>query len=45
MTSEVKRNFNVLANLNVPAYISLEANYDRHVREQTEFTLTIKVDF
>ena len=45
MTSEVKRNFNVLANLNVPAYISLEAGYDRHVREQTEFTLTIKVDF
>ena len=45
MTSEVKRNFNVLANLNVPAYISLEADYDRHVRKQTEFTLTVKVDF
>ncbi len=45
MTSEVKRNFNVLANFNVPACISLEAGYDRHVREQTEFTLTIKVDF
>ena len=45
MTSEVKRNFNVLANLNVPAYISLEAGYDRHVSEQTEFILTVKVDF
>lgn len=45
VTSEVKRNLNVLANLNVPAYISLEAGYDRHVREQTEFTLTIRVDF
>ncbi len=45
MTSEVKRNFNVLANLNMPAYLSLEAGYDRHVREQTEFTLTVKVDF
>jgi len=45
MTSEVKSNFNVLANLNVPLFISLEANYDRHVREQTEFTLTVKVDF
>lgn len=45
MTSEVKSNFNVLANLNVPAFISLEANYDRHVREQTEFTLTVKVNF
>ena len=45
MTSEVKRNFNVLANLNIPAYLSLEAGYDRHVREQTEFNLTVKVDF
>ena len=46
VTSEVKRNLNVLADL-MPAYISvsLEAGYDRHVREQTEFTLTIKVDF
>lgn len=45
MTSEVKRNFNVLANLTIPAYLSLEAGYDRHVREETEFTLTVKVDF
>ena len=45
MTSEVKRNFNVLANLKIPAYLSLEAGYDRHVHEQTEFTLTVKVDF
>ena len=45
MTSEVKRNFNVLANLKMPAYLSLEAGYDRHVCEQTEFTLTVKVDF
>ena len=44
MTSETQCNLNVLANLNVP-FISLEAGYDRHVREQTEFTLTIKVDF
>ncbi len=45
MTREVKRNFNVLANLNIPVYLSLETGYDRHVREQTEFTLTVKVDF
>ena len=45
MTSEVKSNFKVLANLNVPAYISLEADRNRHVREQTEFNLTVKVDF
>lgn len=45
LTSEVKRNYHVLAKLNLPAYISVEAGYDRHVREQTEFTLTIKVDF
>ena len=45
VTSEVKRNLDVLANLNVPACISLEAGYNRHVHEQTEFTLTVKVDF
>ena len=45
MATETQRNLNVLANLNVPAYLSLEAGYDRHVREQTEFALTIKVDF
>ncbi len=45
MTSEVKRNFNVLAKLKIPAYLSAKADCDRHVSEQTEFTLTIKVDF
>ena len=45
MTSEVKSNFKVLANLTVPAYISLKADHNRHVREQTEFALTVKVDF
>ena len=45
VTREVKRNFNVLANLNIPAYLSAKADHDRHVSEQTEFTLTIKVDF
>ena len=44
MTSETQCNLNVLANLNVP-FISLEAGYDRHVREKTEFSLTFKVDF
>lgn len=45
ITSEVQRNLNVLARLDIPAFLSLEAGYDRHVREQTEFTLTIKVEF
>ena len=45
VTSEVKRNFNVLANFNIPAYLSAKADHDRHVSEQTEFTLTVKVDF
>ena len=45
VTAETQGNLNVLANLTVPAYLSLEAGYDRHVREQTQFTLTIKVDF
>ena len=44
MTSETRSNLNVLANFNVP-FLSLEAGYDRHIREQTEFTLTIRVDF
>lgn len=44
MTGEVQRNLNVLARLDISA-LSLEADYDRHVKEQTEFTLTIKVEF
>ena len=45
VAAETQGNLNVLGNLTVPAYLSLEAGYDRHVREQTEFILTIKVDF
>ena len=45
MTSEVQRNLNVLARLDILAFLSLETDYNRHVREQTEFTLTIKVKF
>ena len=45
MMSEVQRNLNVLAQLDIPTFLSLEADYDRHVCEQTEFTLTIKVEF
>ena len=44
MTSEVKSNFKVLANLDL-FFLSLEAGYDRQVREQTEFILRVKVDF
>lgn len=44
MTSEVKSNFKVLANLDL-SFLSLEAGYDRQVREQTEFILRVKVDF
>ena len=44
MTSEVKRNFKVLANLDL-SFLSLEAGYNRQVRENTEFILTVKVDF
>lgn len=45
MTSEVQRNLNILTRLDIPSFVSLEVDYDRHVREQTEFTLTIKVEF
>lgn len=44
MTSEVQRNLNVLARLDISA-LSLETGYDRHLKEQTELTLTIKVEF
>ncbi len=44
MTSEIKSNFKVLANLDL-SFLSLEAGYDRQVREQTEFILRVKVDF
>ena len=45
LTSETQRNLDVLANLDVPVFLSLEAGYKRQVREQTEFILTVKVDF
>ena len=45
MTSEVQRNLNVLARLDIPTFLSLEAGYNRHEHEQTEFTLTINVEF
>ncbi len=46
LTTEVHRNLKVLANLKVPSYLaSLEADYDRKVHEQTEYILTITVNF
>ena len=44
MTSEVQRNLNVLTRLNIPAFL-LETGYTSHRKAQTEFTLTIKVEF
>lgn len=48
MTTETRRNLNVLARCKLGGLakvISLEADYGRHVEEQTEFSVTIKVDF
>ena len=45
VTTETRGNLNVLANLTALPFLSLDAEYDRHVHEKTEFTLTIKVDF
>lgn len=45
VTSETQRNLDVLANFKAPTFLSLEAGYDRHIKEKTEFTLTIRVDF
>ena len=44
LTIEAHRNLKVLANLNVPRFLtSLEIDYERKVHEQTEYTLTLAV--
>ncbi len=46
LTTEAHRNLKVLANFNVPEFLtSLEIDYERKVHEQTEYTLTIAVEF
>ena len=49
ITNETQRNFDVLVNFNASTFLSLfsslEADYNRHVKEKTEFTLTVRVDF
>lgn len=45
LTSETRTNYNVLGSVNVPTYVSLDAEYDRHVSRKTEYTLTLSVAF
>ena len=45
LTSEAKSNLNVVARLAIPKFIKLTAEYDRVVKEQHDYTLTVVVRF
>lgn len=45
LSSEAKSNLNVVGRLNVPSFVKLSVEYDRVVREQHEYTLTVFVKF
>lgn len=45
LSSETKNNLNVVARLKVPAFVNLSAEYDRVVKEQQDYTLTVVVRF
>lgn len=45
LSSEAKSNLNVVGRLKVPAFVKLSAEYDRVVREQYDYTLTVLVRF
>lgn len=45
LSSEAKRNLNVVGRLNVASFVKLEADYARAVREQSEYHLTVRVTF
>ena len=45
LSSEAKSNLNVVGRLNVPTFVKLSAEYDRVVREQHDYTLTVLVRF
>ena len=45
LTSETRNNYRVLGSVDVPTYISLDAEYDHHVRRETEYTLTLRITF
>lgn len=45
LSSEAKSNFNVVGRLNVPKFINLTADYDRVLKEQHDYILTVEVRF
>ena len=45
LSSEVKSNLKVLGRINVPAFVKLSVDYKRLVREEHDFTLTVRVRF
>lgn len=45
LSSEAKSNLNVVGRLRIPAFVKLSAEYDRVVKEQQDYTLTVVVKF
>lgn len=45
LSSEAKSNLNVVGRLKIPAFVRLSFEYDRVVREQHDYTLTVTVRF
>lgn len=45
LSSEARSNLNVVGRLKVPAFVRLSAEYDRVVKEQQDYTLTVVVRF
>jgi len=45
LSSEAKSNLNVVGRLKIPAFVKLSADYDRVVKEQQDYTLTVVVRF
>jgi hypothetical protein len=45
LSSEAKSNLNVAGRLKIPAFVKLSAEYDRVLREQYDYTLTVQVRF
>jgi hypothetical protein len=45
LSSEARSNLSVAGRAKVPAFIELSADYDRALREQYDYTLTVTVRF
>ena len=45
LSSEAKSSLNVVGRIKVPAFVKLSAEYERVVKEQHDYTLTVTVRF